>query len=138
MWSDPIKCSSAVDPLITVKSNDEFLSANRPERSNTYPHHNGSDFNPVFHKQTSASSSSSYHYSLGKPKLYTNALIGSSQNCQMLETLTGNQAAKRFKRLHQLCAQTAKQAINELRLMHYYFSTSYYLLRFVKFLLIFL
>lgn len=37
---------------------------------------------------------------------------------------------KTMKRLHQLSINTAKAAINEMRLMHSYFSTPYYLLKF--------
>jgi hypothetical protein len=40
------------------------------------------------------------------------------------------QQNKTMKRLHQLSAHTAKEAINELRLMHQYFSTPHYLLKF--------
>ncbi len=36
---------------------------------------------------------------------------------------------KVMKRLHQLCVDTAKKAINELKLMQRYFSTPYYLLK---------
>jgi hypothetical protein len=93
---------------------------------------------------------SSYH--LHKPKIYTNILIGNSTaintlfqfNDNIIESQTNFMlsqslnssfsipigSAKKFKRLHQLCVDTAKQAINELRLMHYHFSKPYYLLKY--------
>lgn len=42
--------------------------------------------------------------------------------------LVGN--TKRMKRLHQLCEETARKAINELRLMHRRFSMPHHLLKF--------
>jgi predicted RNA binding protein with dsRBD fold (UPF0201 family) len=70
------------------------------------------------------------------PKLFKNILIGSNVTSAFTCEMNANDAEQRpsghkiMKRLHQLCADTAKKAINELKLMQRYFSTPYYLLKF--------
>lgn len=141
--------------LITANHDEKQKST----RSNTYPSNgvnntrktvNNQKTNHLhLHNHKLEYTNSSYH--LHKPKLYTNILIGNTISINTLfqfnDNLDGQTnfmlsqslnssfnipigTVKKFKRLQQLCVDTAKQAINELRLMHYHFSKPYYLLKY--------
>lgn len=106
---------------------------NRENRSLTYP------------LDTSTEKLSNKKSKLRSQKIFTNILIGSLNplnnsndsdgfcsgiDFQQLNQSSKLQQHKTMKRLHQLSCHTAKQAINEMRLMQLYFSTPYYLLKF--------
>ncbi|CAF0953783.1 unnamed protein product [Brachionus calyciflorus] len=69
---------------------------------------------------------------LYKPSLCHQALTGSYTLSINTELNLKRDKQKIMKRLHQLCPDTARLAINQLRLTQRYFSTPYYLLKYKK------
>lgn len=127
------KCNSAIDPLLLDDTEDEKVRSNR---SFTYPFDPNCQLtvNVSHHHHHDHHHKKKRKYVLQKPKLFTNVLVSnSSSSGKILFSLESGQPScvlKKMKRLHQLCKETAKKAINRLRLMHRYLSTPYYLLKF--------
>ncbi len=134
------KSSSAVDPIL-------FKEIESKERSFTYPAELSILVGKDKNSELKSNKKEREKYALHKPKLIKNVLIGNtnlaldnglagidflnldSQKNQ-LETSENQNKPKVMKRFHQLCSDTARQAINELRLMQRYFSTPYHLLKY--------
>ena len=144
------KCASAVEQSFVNEN------ADLKPRSSTYPLNKEEltiKIDDPSKKKANKKPRLDYNYVFRKPKLLKNILIGNlggslesqanllndlgsqaetiAANLQNLDQVNAFQPKpKLMKRLHQLCLETAKQAINELRLMQRYFSTPYYLLKF--------
>ena len=136
------KSSSAVDA--------KLLKEDLKERSLTYSFGEFPNINHVEksldNRISKAKEKEKYKYILQRPKLIKNVLIGNLslsgfQNANAgidFLNMENNQTPldqqqnqpKIMKRFHQLCSDTARQAINELRLMQRHFSTSYHLLKY--------
>ena len=135
----------SVDCLsLPMNTSNEITLVNKANRSMTYP---DSSSNSPSVPVINANCNQSKRLVLRSPKFFAHILIGNlntlnSSNSIDLEGFCGgidfqqlNQSSKRqqhktMKRLHQLSFHTAKQAINEMRLMQLYFSTPFYLLKF--------
>jgi hypothetical protein len=143
---EPTKCTSAVDPLIMSECHlpDDLGFDSRFNRSFSYSFDPTHQLTVSVHNGTAVGNShrrKRKELRLQKPRLFTSVLISNSAavigaNVVLfnLETTTatglGGNGVKKMKRLHQLCEDTARKAINQLRLMHRYFSTPYYLLKY--------
>lgn len=67
-----------------------------------------------------------------RPKIYIHALSGSFSYVASTKQNIRKENQKNMKRLHQLCPATVTEAINQLKLTHKYFSTSFHLLKYKK------
>lgn len=67
-----------------------------------------------------------------RPKIHINALCGSFSYVSGTKPNTRKEKQKNMKKLHQLCPTSVTEALNQLKLTHKYFSTSFHLLKYKK------
>ena len=130
-------------PQLSTNSKETTL-VNKANRSVTFPNSKSSSPAVPF---IQINANQNKKLVLRTPKLFANILIGNLNTLPSLNSIDSDgfcggidfqqlnqssklQQHKTMKRLHQLSCHTAKQAINEMRLMQLYFSTPFYLLKF--------
>ncbi|RNA16956.1 Guanine nucleotide exchange protein SMCR8 -like protein [Brachionus plicatilis] len=87
---------------------------------------------PLSHEDNLALNIDRCHDQQYRAKIFHQALTGSTTIVPHMEPNARKERQKNMKKLHELCPDTVKQAINQLKLTQRYFSTWFHLLKYKK------